>query len=59
MHQYSSIAGGRIYAYFKCARLIRFGKDECSPNRVRTNHRTEEIEGRVWAFGSDLMKDPE
>ncbi len=59
MHQYASAAGGRIYAYYKCARLIRFGKDGCCPDRVRTNHRAEEVEGRVWEFISDLMQDPE
>ena len=59
MHQYAAAAGGRVYAYFKCARLIRFGKDGCSPERIRTNHRAEEIEGHMWAFVSNLMKDPE
>ena len=29
------------------------------PERVRTNHRAEEVERRVWEFVSDLMKDPE
>ena len=59
MHQYAAAAGGRIYAYYKCSRLVRFGKDGCSPDRVRTNHRAEEVEQRVWEFVSDLMKDPE
>jgi site-specific DNA recombinase len=59
MHQYAAAAGSRIYAYYKCSRLVRFGKDGCSPDRVRTTHRAEEVEGRVWAFVSDLMKDPE
>jgi hypothetical protein len=59
MQQYAAAAGGRIYAYFKCSRLSRFGKDGCCSDRVRTNHRAEEIEGRVWEFVSNLMKDPE
>jgi site-specific DNA recombinase len=59
MQQYAAAAGGRIYAYFKCSRLVRFGKDGCCPDRVKTNHRAEEVEGRVWEFVSDLMKDPE
>jgi site-specific DNA recombinase len=59
MHQYAAAAGGRIYAYFKCARLIHRGKDGCCPDRVRTNHRAEEVERRIWEFVSDLMKDPE
>jgi hypothetical protein len=50
---------GRIYAYYKCARLLRFGKDGCSPDRVRTNLRAEEIEWSVWEFVSGLMRDPE
>jgi hypothetical protein len=59
MRKYASQAGGRIYAYYKCSRLIRFGKDGCSPDRLKTNHRAEEVERRVWEFVSDLMKDPE
>jgi site-specific DNA recombinase len=59
MHQYAAAAGGRIYAYYKCSRLVRFGKDGCSPDRVRTTHRAEEVEQRVWEFVSDLMKDPD
>jgi hypothetical protein len=59
MNPYASKAGGRIYPYYKCSRLLRFGKDGCSPDRVRTNHRAEEVEQRVWEFVSDLMKDPE
>jgi hypothetical protein len=59
MQQYAAAAGSRIYAYFKCSRLSRFGKDGCCSDRVRTNHRAEEIEGRVWEFVSNLMKDPE
>jgi site-specific DNA recombinase len=59
MLQYASAAGGRVYAYYKCARLVRNGKDACSPERIRTNHRAEEVERRVWEFVSELMKDPE
>jgi site-specific DNA recombinase len=59
MLQYASMAGGRVYAYYKCSRLVRNGKDACSPERVRTNHRAEEVERRVWEFVSELMKDPE
>jgi hypothetical protein len=47
MHQYAAAVGGKTYAYYKYARLIRFGKDGCSLNRVRTNHRAEEVERRV------------
>jgi site-specific DNA recombinase len=59
MQQYAAAAGGRIYAYYKCSRLARFGKDGCCPNRVKTNHRAEQVEQQVWEFVSDLMKDPE
>jgi recombinase len=59
MLQYAAAAGGRVYAYYKCARLVRNGKDGCSPDRLRTNHRAEEVERRVWEFVSELMKDPE
>jgi recombinase-like zinc beta ribbon protein len=59
MLQYAAAAGGRIYPYYKCSRLVRNGKDGCSSERVRTNHRAEEVEQRVWEFVSDLMKDPE
>ncbi len=59
MLQYASAAGGRIYAYYKCSRLVRMGKDACSPNRVRTNHRAEEVEAKVWDLVSRLLKDPE
>jgi hypothetical protein len=48
-----------MYAYYKCSRLVRFGKDGCSPDRLRTTHRAEEVERRVWEFVSYLMKDPE
>jgi hypothetical protein len=59
MQQYAAAAGDRIYAYYKCSRLARFGKDGCCPNRVKTNHRAEQVEQQVWEFVSDLMKDPE
>jgi len=40
------------------ARLLRFGRNGCSPDRVRTNHRAEELERRVWEVVSELMRDP-
>jgi len=58
MTQYAVPRNGRIYAYYKCARLLRFGKDGCSPDRVRTNHRAEEVERSVWELVSELMQDP-
>jgi hypothetical protein len=58
MLKYSAGVGDKVYAYYKCARLIRFGKDGCCPDRVRTNHRAEEVEQRVWEFVSGLMKNP-
>jgi site-specific DNA recombinase len=62
MTQYASAAGGRIYAYYRCARLARLGKGSCpsieSPGS-RKNHRAETVEGLVWEFVSELMKDPE
>jgi hypothetical protein len=59
MTQYAVPRNGRTYAYYKCARLLRFGKDGCSPARVRTNYRAEEVEQIVWRFVSELMRDPE
>ena len=59
MRQRITIAGERVYAYYRCPRLILEGKDACSPERLRTNHRAEEIEREVWSNISDLMKDPE
>jgi hypothetical protein len=59
MTQYAVPRRGRIYAYYKCARLLRFGKGGCAPNRVRTNHRAEEVERSVWEFVSGLIRDPE
>jgi site-specific DNA recombinase len=61
MTQYASAAGGRIYAYYRCARLARLGKDSCPSlegYRSRKNHRAENVERLVWEFVSDLMKDP-
>jgi site-specific DNA recombinase len=61
MTQYASAAGGRIYAYYRCARLARLGKDSCPSlegHRSRKNHRAENVERLVWEFVSDLMKDP-
>ncbi len=62
MTQYASAAGGRIYAYFRCARLARLGKGSCPSVEApgsRKNHRAEVVEGLVWGFVSDLLKDPE
>jgi hypothetical protein len=59
MTRYALPVRGRMYAYYKCSRLVRFGKDGCSPDRLRTTHRAEEVEQRVWEFVSYLMKDPE
>jgi hypothetical protein len=59
MTRYALTVRGRMYAYYKCSRLVRFGKDGCSPERLRTTHRAEEVERRVWEFVSYLMKDPE
>jgi site-specific DNA recombinase len=56
MLKYSAGVGDKVYAYYKCSRLIRFGKDGCCPDRVRTNHRAEEVEQRVWEFVSGIMK---
>src|SRR5215218_807324 len=52
-------AKGKGKAHYKCARLVQHGKDGCSPERLRVNHRAEEIERKVWSTLSDLMKDPE
>jgi hypothetical protein len=59
MLKYAGMAGGKVYAYYKCSRLIRNGKDACSPDRRRTNHRAEGVEQRVWGLVSGLLKDPE
>ena len=58
MTQYASAAGGRIYAYYRCARLARMGEGSCSSEKGRKNHRAEHVERLVWEFVSDLMKDP-
>jgi hypothetical protein len=61
MTQYASAAGGRIYSYYRCARLARLGKGSCPSlegYRSRKNHRAEHLERLVWEFVSDLMKDP-
>jgi hypothetical protein len=61
MTQYASAAGGRIYSYYRCARLARLGKGSCPSlegYRSRKNHRAERVERLVWEFVSDLMKDP-
>jgi Recombinase/Recombinase zinc beta ribbon domain len=61
MTQYASAAGGRIYAYYRCARLARLGKGSCPSlegYRSRKNHRAEHVERLVWEFISELMKDP-
>jgi hypothetical protein len=59
MGQHITMANGKVYAYYKCARLVQHGKDGCSPERLRTNHRAEDIERKVWSTLSDLMSDPE
>jgi site-specific DNA recombinase len=60
MRQRITTAGGEhVYAYYKCPRLVLHGKDGCSPERLRMNHRAEEVERQVWTNISDLMKDPE
>ncbi len=53
------MAADHVYGYYRCPRLVRDGKDACSPERLRTNHRAEEVEQKVWSNISDLMKDPE
>jgi site-specific DNA recombinase len=61
MTQYASAAGGRIYSYYRCARLARSGKGSCPSlegYRSRKNHRAENVKRLVWEFVSDLMKDP-
>lgn len=61
MTQYASAAGGRIYAYYRCARLARLGKGSCPSlegYRSRKNHKAENVELLVWEFVSNLMKDP-
>src|SRR5215218_1991569 len=59
MLRYSAMAAGHVYSYYKCPRLVRDSKDACSPEWLRTNHRAEEVEQKVWSNISDFMKDPE
>jgi len=59
MLTYTSGAGGHVYTYYKCSQLVRNGKDACSPDRLRTNHRVDNIEQKVWDEISGLMKNPE
>ena len=59
MTRYAVPVRGRMYVYYKCSRLVRFGKDRYSPERLRTTHRAEEVEQRVWEFVSSPMRDPE
>jgi Recombinase zinc beta ribbon domain len=59
MLKVSAGVGDKVYAYYKCSRLIHYGKDGCCPDRVRTYHRAAEVERRVWEVVSDLMKNPE
>ena len=47
MRKYSVMASDHVYAYYKCPRLARDGKDVCSPERLRMNHRAEEVEQKV------------
>lgn len=59
MRQRITMASGHIYAYYRCSLLALHGKDACSPERIRMNHRADEVEREVWSNISDLMKDPE
>jgi hypothetical protein len=59
MLKYASMANGKVYAYYKCNRLARNGKDACSPERRRTTHRAEKLEQKVWELVAGLMRDPE
>jgi len=59
MLKYSSMARGRSYAYYKCSRIDRNGKDACSPDRHRTCHRAEKLEQTVWELVSGLLKNSE
>jgi len=59
MLKYCSMARGRSYAYYKCSRIDRNGKDACSPDRHRTCHRAEKLEQTVWELVSGLLKNPE
>ncbi len=59
MIKYAGMANGKVYAYYKCSKLTRNGKDACSPERLRTNHRAEEVEQKVWNEISGAMKNPE
>ena len=53
------MARGHSYAYYRCSRISRDGKDACSPDRHRTYHRAENLEDRVWELVSGLLKNPE
>ena len=59
MRKYTTMARGHSYAYYKCTRISRDGKDACSPDRHRTYHRAENLEDRVWELVSGLLKNPE
>ncbi|MDP9474596.1 MAG: recombinase family protein [Actinomycetota bacterium] len=59
MQHSANLSRGRIYPYYKCRRVVRDGRDACPDGGSRPNHRAEELEGRIWGFVSDLMKNPE
>ena len=59
MYKYAAMAKGHVYAYYRCSRLVRNGKDACSPDRRRTTHHAEKLEHKVWDLVSGLLKDPE
>jgi site-specific DNA recombinase len=44
------------HLYYRCPTRHRFGKDVCPHS---SNHQAARIEGNVWQFVSDLLKDPE
>jgi hypothetical protein len=44
------------YHYYRCPTRHNRGKDACPQVN---SYRAEEIEGRVWSFVSDYLKDPE
>ncbi len=59
MQNYTSIAKGRMYSYYRCRRLVRDGKDACAAGQARPGHRAANLEQRIRGFVSELMKDPE
>jgi site-specific DNA recombinase len=59
MQKYAPKVGDNHYAYYKCSRLVRFGKEACCLVRTRTCHRAERVEALVWDTVSTLLRDPE